>query len=274
MSDRPGAGELARREVLYRVAGTAEVTVRPDVPFGGDGGPAGAMDLYLPAGAAAGGGPLPSVVIVAGYPEEGFRRVMGCGFREMGSTVSWARLIAASGMVAIAYSSREPEGGAVAVLRHVRDRGAELGIDATRTGIWASSGNGPLALWLLMRETPCGLACAALCYPFLLDLDGAKGVTDGARAFGFAAPVAGGSADDLPRGVPLLVARAGDDRTPGLLEGLDGFVAAALARDLPLTLVNHAGAPHAFDLFDDSDATRAAIRQVLAFLRIQLRVEP
>ena len=51
---------------------------------------------------------------------------------------------------------------------------------------------------------------------------------------------------------------------------LDAFVAAALARDLPLTLVNQAGAPHAFDLVYDSEASRATIREVLRFLRDRL----
>jgi len=43
-------------------------------------------------------------------------------------------------------------------------------------------------------------------------------------------------------------------------------VSAALARDLPLTLINQPGAPHSFDLFDDSDASRSTIRRILAFL--------
>jgi len=51
---------------------------------------------------------------------------------------------------------------------------------------------------------------------------------------------------------------------------LDAFVSAALARDLPLALINQPGAPHSFDLFDDSDASRATIRRVIGFLREQL----
>jgi hypothetical protein len=66
--------------------------------------------------------------------------------------------------------------------------------------------------------------------------------------------------------VPLLVVRAGEDQTPLLNASLDAFVAAALARDLPLTVINQAGAPHSFDLFTDSDASRATIRAVLRFL--------
>jgi hypothetical protein len=57
---------------------------------------------------------------------------------------------------------------------------------------------------------------------------------------------------------------------PHLNETIDDFVAGALARNLPVTLVNHASAPHAFDLLDDSGASRETIRSLLGFLRIHL----
>ena len=44
----------------------------------------------------------------------------------------------------------------------------------------------------------------------------------------------------------------------------------ALQRDLPVRLVNHADAPHAFDLFHDSEATREIIREILRFMRFHL----
>jgi hypothetical protein len=38
-----------------------------------------------------------------------------------------------------------------------------------------------------------------------------------------------------------------------------------------LQLINQAAAPLAFDLFDDSEATREVIRNILTFLRFHLR---
>jgi acetyl esterase/lipase len=89
--------------------------------------------------------------------------------------------------------------------------------------------------------------------------------------FGFVNPGAGKAVEDLPPDLPLLVARAGRDQTPRLNESLDPFLAAAVARNLPITFVNHAAAPHAFDLFHDDETTREIIRQILAFLRCHLR---
>src|SRR5688572_16663300 len=152
-------------------------------------------------------------------------------------------------MVGITYSTgQNPAGDVHAVLEHVRQNAASLGIDETRIGLWACSGHVPTALSVLMRENREGLRCAALCYGVTLDLDGGTGVAEAARMFRFANPTAGTSVDDLPRDLPLFIVRAGQDETPRLNEALDRFVAGALAANLPFTLVNHATAPHAFDL--------------------------
>jgi acetyl esterase/lipase len=47
-------------------------------------------------------------------------------------------------------------------------------------------------------------------------------------------------------------------------------VAAAAGRGLPVELVEVPDGHHAFDLLDDTNASRAAIRRVLAFLRERL----
>ena len=73
------------------------------------------------------------------------------------------------------------------------------------------------------------------------------------------------------RDVPLFMARAGADQCPNLNAALDRFVAVGLQRGLPLTLINLPRAPHAFDLFDDSDLSRHVVEQAIAFLRFHLR---
>ncbi len=60
----------------------------------------------------------------------------------------------------------------------------------------------------------------------------------------------------------------------GLNDALDRFVAKALTRNLPLTCVNYAAAPHAFDLFADTEASREIVRQILRFLQFNLAGPP
>jgi hypothetical protein len=57
---------------------------------------------------------------------------------------------------------------------------------------------------------------------------------------------------------------------PRLNETLDRFIAKGLAGNLPVTLVNHANGPHAFDLFHESETSREVVRRILAFLRFNL----
>jgi hypothetical protein len=264
---------ISKRAAVYRLPGMDDVEVRRDVEYLAGGAGARTMDIYRPRDFQNGLRP-PAVVIVAGYPDAGFQRIVGCGFKEMGSTVSWARLLAASGLAAITYANREPEADLRALLRHVRRNAAAVEIDADRIGLWASSGNAPLALSALMREDSGPLRCAALCYGYMLDAEGYPVVADAASKFGFANPCAEKSVADLPEGLPLFVARAGRDETPGLNETIDRFVAEALKHNLPITIANHSDAPHAFDLFHDGETTREIVRQVLAFLRFQLSAAP
>jgi hypothetical protein len=51
---------------------------------------------------------------------------------------------------------------------------------------------------------------------------------------------------------------------------MDRFLAKALSLNLPVTFVNHAEAPHAFDLMHDSETSREIIRRILEFLRFHL----
>ncbi len=258
------------KRVVYQAPGVDAVTVRRDVEYGADDSGALTMDLYDPPGTP-GGARLPAVVFVVGYSDPGAQRLLGCKFKEMESFISWGRLAAASGMVGITYSTgQEPAADVLAVLQYVRQNAASLGIDESRIGLWACSGHVPTALSVLMQEDREGLQCAALCYGVTLDLDGATGVAEAARMFRFANPSAGKSVEDLPRDLPLFLVRSGRDETPHLNEALDRFLAKALAGNLPFTLVNHATAPHAFDLMDDSETSREIIRQVLAFLRFHL----
>ena len=110
--------------------------------------------------------------------------------------------------------------------------------------------------------------CAMLCYGFMLDFDGTA-VADASKTFHFVNPCAGRAAEEL-RPCPTLIVRAGRDQMPGLNRSIDQFVAKARELNLPVTVVDQPEGSHAFDLMDDTEASRNAIRNVLDFVRIQL----
>jgi hypothetical protein len=247
---------------VHTLAGADRVIVERDHTYETPQGPLG-FDLYRPPGAAT---PCPAVVFVTGLPDPGVAAMLGKPLKDWASYTGWARLVAASGIAGVTYLNRQPADVA-ALVRHLRDHAASLGIDPARIGVWACSGHVPNALALLARDR---FACAALLYGYTLDLDGATAVAEAATQFYFAAPPV--SIDDLPRELPMLVVRAGRDVTPGLNATLDRFIAAAGARQLAVTVVDHADAPHSFDLVDDSPRTHEVIEQVLAFLARSLGV--
>src|SRR3954465_13384895 len=135
---------ISQKRAVYTIAGMERALVRKDLVYrtGAD-GPL-TMDVYSPEDTVA-ATPLPAVVLVAGYNDVGYEKMLGVKFKEMALAVSWGQLIAASGMRAIASSNREPAPDLAALLQHVRAQAAPLGIDADRVGLWACSGNVPLA---------------------------------------------------------------------------------------------------------------------------------
>jgi hypothetical protein len=144
------------------------------------------MDLYYPPDSKA-GARTPAVIFVTGFSDLGAEKMLGSRFKDMGSFVSWAQLVAASGLVGITYANREP-GDVHEVLHHVQQNAALLGIDGNRIGVWACSGHGPNALSVLMEHGRDGLRCAVLAYAYTLDLDGSTRIADAAKQFRFVTP--------------------------------------------------------------------------------------
>jgi acetyl esterase/lipase len=194
--------------------------------------------------------------------------MLGCKFKEMESYITWAKLVAASGLIAITYQNQDPIRDLDALFGYIREHATTLGIDEKGIGLWSCSGNVPTALSTLIEKRD--LKCAVLCYGVTLDLDGSTGVAEAAKTWRFANPTAGKSVRDLPPDVPLFIARGGCDEVPQVNETLDRFITHALAANLPLTVANHASGPHAFDLIHDSETSREIVRQILAFLRLHL----
>ncbi len=256
--------EITKKKVVYEIPGMDAVTIRRGIEY-----QAGlTMDLYYPANSTS--APMPAVVFVIGYSDAGAEAMLGCKFNEMESYISWARLVAVSGLAAITYTNREPAADLHRLLQYVLQNAASLRIDEKRIGIWAASGNVPLALSALIEEGQEHLTCAALCYGYMLDLDGSTSVADASKQWGFVNPCAGKSVSDFPPDLPLFIVRAGQDQLPHLNQTIDAFAGKALACNLPVTLVNHPAAPHAFDLFDDTEASHEVIRRILGFLRFHL----
>ena len=227
------------------------------------------MDVYSPADAAA-GTRLPAVVLVAGYNDVGYEKMLRLQVQGDGDV----GLVGAADRGVRTGRDRlhepEPAADLDALLQHVRDnaavarhrRAAAIGC----LGLLGQRAARPVGVDAA-RTAADYLRCGALLYGYMLDLDGATGVAEAAQMFRFTNPNAGRSVDDLPPDLPLFIVRAGQEQFAGP-ERLDrSFRGRARSRNRPITVVNHATGLHAFDLLQDSEASREIIRQVLGFLR-------
>ena len=127
-------------------------------------------------------------------------------------------------------------------LAYVRTNAESWNADADRVGLMAFSAGGPL-LAGPMSERPSFIRCAATLYAFL---------------------------GMQPSTLPMFIARAGQDAVPGLNAAMDQFIAASLAANAPVTVVNHPAGEHGFDMLNDDDRSREIISGLLAFLRTHL----
>ena len=62
--------------------------------------------------------------------------MLGCKQKEMESFISWAQLIAASGLIAITYATdKNPQADVNALIRYVQRNAAILGIEENKIGL-------------------------------------------------------------------------------------------------------------------------------------------
>ena len=111
----PTPGRTA--SMVYQVPGMDEVTVRDEVYRTVDGTPMVA-DIYYPPDMQ-GETRLPVVVFGFGFPDKAVIKLAGTTLREYGTNIAAARLLAASGLIAVTYDSRQV-GDMDAVVAYIR----------------------------------------------------------------------------------------------------------------------------------------------------------
>ena len=232
--------------IVEHAPGMDGVRIARDVTFKTVEGRSLGMDVYSPSDASK-AKLLPVVIFVNGVGDAPGRPKL----RTWGQYTSWPRLIAASGMIAVTFDTRAGDANAEDIrdaFAYVREKGRSMGIDPSRIGAWSCSANVRTALPLLMQP---------------------------GAPFAVAAVVYYGSADveQMRADLPVLLVRAGRDR-PQQNEQIDRLTAQALAANAPWTVVNLPSSRHAFDVFDDTDESRAAIRKTVEFLGGRLEARP
>lgn len=218
------------------------------------------MDLYYPADFDF-TRPAPAVVFVMGYSSAFTKQWFGAELKDLGQYVSWGQLVAASGMIGIAYETDYPDDDLDAVLSYLRGSGTELGIDSARIGLFACSGNTLTALGALAAKRADyrdSIRCGVIFYPVISYF-----MNTGEEVM--PAPFK----RELRADLPIFMVTVGKDR-PEWKEAVSTFLSNVEGKGYPLEVAHYEQGVHGFDTDQDTDASRAHISHALAFLKDKL----
>jgi acetyl esterase/lipase len=272
----PPIEQLYRMPAVYSVPGMEKVEIHRDIVYSKVKTAVGdvelKMDVYMPPGAKP-GQKFPAVMLISGGGIEGGKY----DWRDAGVYQSYGKILAASGMIGVAYSKRYARGiegtrngiaDTDAALSYLMQHSTEFHIDPTRRAFWAFSAGGLVLSMTLRQMVPS--KSAVLCFYCVTDID-MEGVAaaDADRIRLYVSPLFNVQHHDDTFTPPIFVARAGLD-SPSLNNNLDQFVAAALKENLFIEVVNHPNGRHGFDVLDDNDRSREIILRALEFLKVRL----
>jgi dienelactone hydrolase len=262
--------EAGKLRPVYEVPGQAEVEVEKDLVYKTVDGRSYALDLYVPAVARS--RTVPLVVLVHGSTHPAILRHI----KDLPLYEGEARWIAAAGLIVAVPSLGSPASGPrpaewytgvadvranlLDALTFLRTRAEQHRIDRDRICLMTFSAGGLYGVSPALDAPAPWLKCVVGYYPLL--------ETPEAPLSRDVAPLALVKA---PRGKvpPMFLVKAGKD-LPFLNQSLDTFVREARRRRLPLTVRELPLAHHSFELVDDTDDSRAVMRETLSFLGAHL----
>ena len=244
--------------VFYSVPGMDAVRVERELVFRTAGETTLKADIYLPAAR----GTYPVVLLVSGGSVNDWRTAA--------FYTSFGRVLAAEGLAAVNFDKRlardrtsvvTASDDTLALVDYLKNNATKYGLDTARLCSWHFSAGGTVAGTMLGDKSPA--SCVVLTYTILSFGDGDR---DAQLAPHSALVQARERGDRFP---PTLVVRAGRDAKP-LNDSVDAFVAAGLAKNGPLSLINYPAGDHGFEILNDTDETRRVIAQSIAWVKSRL----
>ncbi len=228
---------ITERPLVYQTSDMQKVQIKTGVVYKTAGDTALSLDIYYP----------PEFDKRTKRPVVIFNN--GVGSPELPrwrAYTDWARLIAASGLIAVNYQSRQGRAfvDTEDLIAYVRTHGDELRLDADRIGLWTCSANTGVGLPLMMQQEKSFIQCGVVYY---------------------------GSAQlqTMRTDLPVLYVRSGLDGL-GINTGIEYTIRHMTEVECDLTFIHYPEGQHAFDIFDDNDRSRQIIRQTVEFFTTNL----
>lgn len=263
-SDSTEELDLAQKRIVYQIPEMKEVVCHKEKVYHTVNGINLHADIYVPPNSK-NEASHPLVIIANDYPDSLVNKWFGMDQKDMELYVSWAELIAASGMVAVTYESQFSHSETDSLFSFLTDNKEKFNIDISKIGLFGASAN-TLAAQSLMQHDEYNIKCAVFNYGILLTPD--------KKYFYKIDSVANRSGfyfsdlrqiTKIPSNIPLFVSRAGKDHQI-VNETTDHFVAEAIRENVQMTYVNYSEGQHDFDILDDTKISRSIIKQIIDFL--------
>lgn len=276
MLTQPDPDELFKRENLFKLAGMDQVKAQKELVYRSSEGSELLLDLYYPPDYAP-GRKLPVVVLVHGESP-------APNLKDSGPFTSLGRIIAASGLAAVAFNHRTLlQGGQIKdaisdienLLAFLIDHADDFGLDKEQMGLWSFSMGVPCSLYVGLNNKAVNIKCQVAHYGFgefvslcniLKGSINSDGLDEQAEEY---SPIKLLS-QDPDKIAPMLIARAGMDQIPTILESIDSFIGAALKNNVHVDVYNHPTGVHGFELVNDVPRTHEIIAKTLEFLKRHL----
>jgi dienelactone hydrolase len=256
--------------VVFDLPGMEDVIIRKDIPYQDNSGSPLKMDVYYP--------PdfnflrkIPAIIIVLGYPDIAGKKLLGSEFKNYIQFVSWCKIIAASGMAAIAYESTNPEQDIITLSNYLKTNENNLKIDITKVGAYTCSAHTPTTITYILNGSNNIFKCAVVYYGFFLthDFKYLLQIDTLSQNMGFKTPRLA-EPGTWKKDVPIMVIRAGKDNVPYINQTLASFYEKALNQNLPITLINYSNGVHGFEAYNDNETTRQIVKYTIEFWKYNL----
>ncbi len=259
--------------VVYKVPGMDNVIVKKDIPYQDIAGSTLKMDIYYP--------PkfdfknkIPAVVMVLGYPDLAGKKLLGSEFKNYSQYISWCRIIAASGIAAIAYESVNPEKDIISLSNYLKANNEKLKIDIGNIGAYSCSAHTITAMAYILSSSNNFIKCGVNYYGLILadDYKFMPQIDTISKQMGFMTPKIP-KPEEWRNDVPIMIVSAGKDYVPFSNPAVADFVSKAITQNIPVTLIHYADGQHVFDALDDNETTRMIIKTTLDFWKFYLHAK-
>jgi dienelactone hydrolase len=264
--------ELPQRRIVYQIPEMEDVVChKGEIYYSVDSMDLEA-DIYMPPGLSR-GSKLPLVILTNNYPDVAWNKNDGVCHKDWQMIISWAELIAASGMIAVTYQTQFSPSESDSLISYLSKNAPKFNIDINRIALFGCSANA-LAAQSLMQNDNYNIRCVVLYYGALLTPDQKyfEELNSATNSLGFYLSDLK-QVDDIPSDIPILVTRAGKDKYPLILMTIDHFLNEAVKSNAKITFINYPEGQHDFDVLDDTKTSRSIIVQTIDFLTTNLDVK-